>query len=287
MQDNLPLVTIAIPTYNRSGLLVRAIFSAQKQTYKNIEIIISDNCSSDDTEYLCRDIATQDGRIHYFRQAKNIGGTGNFNWLLSRAAGAYFMWLGDDDWIDANYVESCLNVLEGNPDLAFVSGSPVYYKTGVRHCIGRVFDVVNASAKHRIISYLFRVTDNGVFYGLFRKESIQGIELQDRFAGDWFFLCDVLTSGGFRMDENTQVHRELGGATESYEKLAKLYKLPRMARFIPSYYAAKAFRVHLIESSRLLSHRMDWCWTAWVMFIILVRPITNLSYRFRRRLKVI
>lgn len=283
MVNNSPLVTIAIPTCNREILLARAISSAQMQTYQNIEIVISDNESSDGTESLCEDLATQDGRIRYTRQPKNLGGAGNFNWLLSHASGEYFMWLGDDDWLDANYVESCLSLLLKDSCLAFVSGCPVYYRKGVRQFMGRVFDVFHVSAKHRIHKYLSRVTDNGVFYGLFRRESIQGLSLSEKFAGDWFFLCDVLIFGGFRMVDGAHVHRELGGATESYERLTKLYKLPVVARFFPSYFTAQVFRSHMLESLRFSSLKVGGLWSTWMTLVILARPITNLPYRFKRK----
>lgn len=84
-----PLVTIAIPTYNRANLyLTQAIESAINQTYPNLEIIISDNCSTDDTEMVIRSF--KDPRIRYFRQEKNIGGNNNFNFCLKQARGEYF-----------------------------------------------------------------------------------------------------------------------------------------------------------------------------------------------------
>lgn len=287
MERNSPLVTIAIPTYNRAHLLARSILSAQQQTHKNIEIIISDNNSSDDTESVCRNLAANDNRIHYFRQSRNIGGTENFNWLLSRGNGAYFMWLGDDDWIDINYVESCLSTLNGDPSLAFASGQPIYYKGSTQQFIGRIFNVADTKTEHRISNYLFRVMDNGVFYGVYRRRSIQELRLPDKFAGDWFFLCDVLTFGGFRMIEDARVHRELGGATESYEKLVKLYGLPGLARFIPSLYAAQSFRQHMIESKRIRSINLGFFWSAWLLAIILARPLTNIPYRVKRKLELL
>lgn len=280
-------MTIAIPTYNRAHLLARSILSAQQQTHKNIEIIISDNNSSDDTESVCRNLAANDNRIHYFRQSRNIGGTENFNWLLSRGNGAYFMWLGDDDWIDINYVESCLSTLNGDPSLAFASGQPIYYKGSTQQFIGRIFDATHPIAKQRVSSYLLRVTDNGVFYGIFRREAIQGLLLPNKFAGDWFFICDVLTFGGFRMIKDARVHRELGGATESYEKLTKLYGLPSVARFFPSYYATSVFRQHMAGSQRLLSLELGRTWSVWLSLIILTRPLTNIPYRLKRKLQSI
>lgn len=103
-----PLVTIAIPTYNRANLyLIQAIESALNQTYPNLEIIISDNCSTDDTEMVVRSF--KDTRIRYFKQKKkNIGGNNNFNFCLKQARGEYFLLLMDDDLIDSDFIETCM-----------------------------------------------------------------------------------------------------------------------------------------------------------------------------------
>ena len=76
------LVTIGIPTYNRAaGFLHDALSSAVQQTHKNIEIIVSDNASTDDTESLV--LGFNDPRIRYIKHAKNIGANNNFNTHVS------------------------------------------------------------------------------------------------------------------------------------------------------------------------------------------------------------
>ena len=78
-----PLVTIGIPTYNRADSLSEAIHSAINQSYQNIEVIISDNASTDNTKTICTQIESKDNRIKYVRQKKNIGSVNNFNAVLS------------------------------------------------------------------------------------------------------------------------------------------------------------------------------------------------------------
>lgn len=108
------LVTIAIPTFNRaSGNLTCALQSAINQTYENIEIIVSDNCSSDHTEQVIKQFA--DPRIHYIRHPENIGANANFNFCVSHAKGEYFLLLHDDDLIDEDFVGVCMKA--GNDDV--------------------------------------------------------------------------------------------------------------------------------------------------------------------------
>jgi glycosyltransferase involved in cell wall biosynthesis len=124
MHPLLPLVTIAIPTYNRADTyLPQAINSALTQTYSNIEIIVADNCSTDHTETLVRGFP--DSRIRYFRHEKNIGPNNNFNFCLQQAKGTYFLFLHDDDLIDHDFIEICMEAKRYAGDVGFI-------RTGMR-----------------------------------------------------------------------------------------------------------------------------------------------------------
>lgn len=102
-----PSVTIGIPTYNRGdGYLRHAIESAINQVYPNIDVVVSDNCSTDNTEELVGSFS--DPRIRYFKQARNIGPNNNFNFCLEQARGDYFLLLQDDDLIDNDFVDTCM-----------------------------------------------------------------------------------------------------------------------------------------------------------------------------------
>ena len=103
-----PLVTIGIPTYNRAeGFLKKALQSAVEQTYKNLEIIVSDNCSTDHTKSLVNGFS--DTRIRYVKHPRNIGANNNFNFCVDNAKGEYFLLLHDDDLIDPDLIETCMN----------------------------------------------------------------------------------------------------------------------------------------------------------------------------------
>jgi glycosyltransferase involved in cell wall biosynthesis len=107
-----PLVTIGIPTYNRAAsYLPEALESALAQTYPNFEIVVSDNASPDNTETLVRGYA--DPRIRYFRQSHGLIPNDNFNFCLQQARGTYFLMLHDDDLIDRDFVEVCMQAARG------------------------------------------------------------------------------------------------------------------------------------------------------------------------------
>ena len=112
MSDNTtPLVSIGIPTYNRANsYLKHALRSAVNQTYKNIEIIVSDNCSPDNTEAVVKEF--NDPRIRYYKQKENIGSLNNSNFCLEQSQGTYFLMLFDDDLIDNDFVSTCMDAVK-------------------------------------------------------------------------------------------------------------------------------------------------------------------------------
>ena len=179
-----PMVTIGIPTYNRAdGYLGQAIRSALNQKYSNMEVIISDNCSSDGTETLVREFS--DPRIRYHRHDTNIGANNNFNFLLKQARGEYFLLLHDDDLIDRDFVEVCIKAANKATHFGII-------RTGTR--------VIDAQGKI-LHEYQNRVV---------------GVSLEDYYLG-WFkhktawYLCSTLF--------NTRRLKEIGGFQSKHDLL--------------------------------------------------------------------
>lgn len=112
-------VSIGIPTYNRADKFLRpAIECALAQTWQDLEIIVSDNCSTDNTEEIVR--SYEDPRLEYVRQRENIGANNNFNFCVQHARGNYFLLFHDDDAIDPDMVESCMAAVGDNPNVGLI-----------------------------------------------------------------------------------------------------------------------------------------------------------------------
>ncbi|MFT4326793.1 MAG: glycosyltransferase family 2 protein [Candidatus Woesearchaeota archaeon] len=90
-----PLVSIIIPTHNRASFISRAITAALEQSYSNIEVIVVDDCSSDNTKDVV--LGFSNTKVIYFRNKQNKGGPYSRNRGLSHAKGDYIMFLDDDD----------------------------------------------------------------------------------------------------------------------------------------------------------------------------------------------
>lgn len=116
---NEPLVSIVIPTYNRSLMLRRAVETCLKQTYRNIEIIIVNDGSIDDTEQVCDSLAASDSRIRAFHK-QNGGIAAALNYGFRSAKGDYVTWTSDDNYYEPDAIERMLSFLVHNPDTGFV-----------------------------------------------------------------------------------------------------------------------------------------------------------------------
>ncbi|MEH1843416.1 MAG: glycosyltransferase family 2 protein [Nostoc sp.] len=110
-----PLVSVIIPTYNRPEYLKQAIASAVKQTYQNIEIIISDNCSSENPQALVASFG--DSRIRFWRHQQNVGMIANQQHAFKMARGKYVASLHDDDIWNEDFLAKLVPPLEVNSEL--------------------------------------------------------------------------------------------------------------------------------------------------------------------------
>ncbi len=110
------LVSICIPTYNGAQYIEKCIESCLAQTYSNIEIIICDDCSTDDTLILIKSLSQKDNRIKYYKNATNLGLVGNWNATLGHASGEYIKWVFQDDWMEPNAIEEFITVAEKGYD---------------------------------------------------------------------------------------------------------------------------------------------------------------------------
>ncbi len=105
------MISVGLPVFNGEKYVSDAIRSVLSQTYKNFELIISDDASTDTTGDICLKFAKNDSRIKVFQQQKNIGFLKNFNFVLKKARHKYFVWIGQDDYWDKTFLEKLFNLI--------------------------------------------------------------------------------------------------------------------------------------------------------------------------------
>ena len=124
MNRTQPRVSVCIPVYNGQDYIAEAIESVLTQTFHNYELIVCDNCSTDDTEKIVRGF--DDARIRYCRNETNLGLVGNANRCLELSEGEYICILHHDDAMLPENLKLKVKILDENPSVGFVH-SNIYW----------------------------------------------------------------------------------------------------------------------------------------------------------------
>lgn len=142
---SMPIVSVIIPNYNRARFLPKVIESVRKQSYPNLEIIVVDDCSTDNSLAILSDLAKSYSNLKVFQVDKNRGANYCRNYGVKQAEGDYIAFLDSDDYFLEEKIEKQMAVLEANPQLTFVVSSffqggihqlhegPIYLKDVLRH----------------------------------------------------------------------------------------------------------------------------------------------------------
>lgn len=152
-----PLVTVYIPTFNRVNLLKRAVDSVRKQTYKNLEIIIVDDCSKDGTHEYLEEISKQDSRIQYFIKQKNSGACVSRNIAIKNAKGEFITGLDDDDYFLKNRIELFVNKALLNSDIGFYTSNIIKISEVkfVQPSLFNVFKILGINSARKLLKQNF------------------------------------------------------------------------------------------------------------------------------------
>jgi FkbM family methyltransferase len=190
--EKLPLVSVGIPTYNRPDGLRRTLECITQQTYKNLEIIVSDNCSpNEDVQKVIKEFAGHDTRMLSFRQQENIGANNNFNFVLKQANGKYFIWVADDDFCKSNYIEELVN-LSSTDEAIVLCGSDINVIDDKNNILRteRLEEIY--PQKKWSIELFFSLPISNIFfsiYGLYKTEVLKKL-----YPHNWTSYKDYLTN---------------------------------------------------------------------------------------------
>ena len=183
------LVSIGLPTYNRSDALRKMLEIVVTQTYSNLEIIVSDNASPDaKVKEVIEEFSRKDSRIKHYRQDKNIGVLANAEFVLRQAHGEYFTWFSDDDWRSPEFIELLVEELEKNKnvDFAFCDYREVFEDgrraSGYPSSHFKIFKSFTSNSRLiRTIAYYWQDAARGkpnIFYSVFRREALAALDIK-------------------------------------------------------------------------------------------------------------
>lgn len=229
------LVSIGLPVFNGSKLLRAAIGMLLNQTYQNIELIISDNCSTDSTQKISEEFASRDNRIKYFRQVENIGAGRNFRFVLEQARGKYFLWNASDDLRSADYLAVNVEFLEENPD--YCASSSQARDEGDKFDMSWMGDtpLIQDTYEKKILTYFKGWHRNAIFYSIYRREVMtkNPILYGPEFLGkDWAIVMYVAKLGKFARLEQGELVVGKGGISAGVRHIREMRKR-RVEWFFP------------------------------------------------------
>jgi GT2 family glycosyltransferase len=194
-----PKISICIPTYNRLYFLSKAVESCLNQSFQDFEIVISDNSDDDESmEYIAQ---LKESRIRYFKNENNLGFTGNFNMVITKARGKYIKVLMDDDLMDQAALSDMVKVLDDFPTVGVVmspmnvinqKGEKDYYRAYLIkkvHCLYRYQKFSGLIPRARILlDFLTKkypcCVPSALLYRRECFETLGGLDLSMKFATD-------------------------------------------------------------------------------------------------------
>lgn len=274
MSQGTPTVSIGLPVYNGQKYLEECLRNLLEQTYRDFEIVISDNGSRDGTRALCERFAAADGRIRYFREEENRGASWNYNRVLELARGRYFRWAAYDDLISPEYLDVCVRSLDAHPADILSYGITVVIDDDGKEK-DRYADpirITDPSPSVRFREYLYKVGLTNAIYGLMRVDTIRRTSRHEPYPGsDVVLLGELAILGPFREHPEIRFYRRLHAqasapANPSLSQLVGWFNpkasgrlvLPEWERFLGFLSAIRRSPLPLIEKARCLWVLLRW-----------------------------
>lgn len=297
-----PLISIGVPTYNRPAGLRDCLEGLLGQSYANLQIVVSDNASSDpEVATVMREFAARDARVRCFRQPENRGAFFNFQFVLEQAAGEFFMWAADDDRRDQRYVETLAAQLVGHPDAALAfcdfaevdeAGTPV---PGYPAHLALLRPFAESRRWRRLIAYFFQLESNGkanLVYGLARRSALAGVDWPDMvrrrgaYGADMLLVFLLLRRGRLALVEQRLYHCTVGNSKDHTTRSAPGWRAKLAVPFAAFGRQLRYSAQYPAIAGGLLRPVLWLCWPFKAMDIFarlfLAGEIRNMRARIRR-----
>ena len=229
-RSSAPTVSVGMPVFNSEKWISQSIDSILSQTYTNFELIIADNNSEDNTIEICNKFASQDKRIHIYKNNENIGAAKNFNKAFELSSGKYFKWASSNDLCAHTLLEKCTEILESREDVSLVVP-----KTQLIDNDGNVIDLCDEDMHlmddisfDRFNKFLERIRLNNAEQGLIRSKILKETNLQSVYPNsDTVLMAEIAARGKvFQIQEYLLSRRQSSSSTTKFmtdNEVSKFY----------------------------------------------------------------
>ena len=223
--DSAPTVSVCMPLYNEERHAGEALAALLAQSYRDFELVISDNSSTDRTGAICREFAMRDSRVRYHRNATNIGAAANFDRVIHLARGRYLLWAGGHDLWDPDLLERSVTILESRPQAVVAvaecvwideAGTPLTRRSGFTDSSGM-------SAVERFFTVLWG--NMHPVLGLIRVEALKRTRgMRTCMGADLLLLSELALHGDFVFAPGTRWYRREIRSQETYAEMMQRYR---------------------------------------------------------------
>ena len=211
-----PLVSIGMPAYKSAATIRCAIDALLAQTFRDFELIVSDNASTDDTWNIVQEYAQRDPRVIGIRQERNIGANGNYSAVFLASRGRYFKWASSNDWCAPTFLERCLAHLEAREDTVLVTPRTRLFDGTLESWTDYDGDLSfeQANPVDRFIDVGMRLALNNAMNGMVRADVLRQTRLIEHYpSADVVLLGHLALLGRIALIDEPLFYRRMDRAT--------------------------------------------------------------------------
>jgi glycosyltransferase involved in cell wall biosynthesis len=225
-----PVISVGLPVYNGARFIGKAVDSILDQSFADLELIISDNASTDNTRDICEQYVKRDPRVRYFRQPTNIGAPKNWNFVVHQARGCFFKWASANDYCDSEMLAKCAATLEADRRLVLCYGRTRLIDDTDRpiELYDGDFPILGNRPSERYGHVRRCLGLNNAQMGLIRLDVLRLTQLERTYpAGDMVLMAELALLGPFALLPDVLFYRRM-----SKEAASRFLAPPELQHFI-------------------------------------------------------
>jgi|AntAceMinimDraft_12_1070368.scaffolds.fasta_scaffold28018_3 hypothetical protein len=218
----MPRVTIGVPVFNGAALIGGCLQHLSEQSFRDFEVVISDNASNDGTSEICADFARRDARFRVLRQASTSTAMQNFLAVRREAQSPLFMWRAFDDLSTPNFIEALVAVHDAQPGIALAAPG-ILQRFGPAKGARRLpYLAPPGGPRVAVLLQRIRQMQAGWFYGMWRLDAAaQATEMvyrdfPDAWAADYLALFHAALHGGIAGTNDCAFHQQVLAEARGY-----------------------------------------------------------------------
>lgn len=230
---SVPLVSVLMTAYNREQYIAEAIESVLASTYRNFELIVADDCSTDGSLGIAHQYAAKDNRIKVIKNEKNLGDYPNRNKVSTYAIGKYLLYVDSDDILNPDAIEYIIHQFTENPGVSFAT---IYQQEDIQRPV-----VLSAKESIRKHFYIRHFLDNGPGGSIIERNYFNSIGMfptKYESANDMYYNIKAASNTSmlllpyvylyYRRHEGQEIHDNYPYLYNNYRYMEDVLQLPEL-----------------------------------------------------------